>query len=106
MVLRPAALLAIGALIGAGCTESPPSSNATPQSEMVSTQVAQAGPIPVSVATTGAGTLPANETFINIAKAARASVVNISSSRKIKQDTQPFGSPFDVMDTVLLPTDD
>lgn len=95
MILRATGLLAIGAFIGAGCTESPPPSNATPQSETVSAQDAQAGPIPVSVATTGAATLPANETFINIAKAARASVVNISSSRKVKQEGQPFGSPFD-----------
>lgn len=95
MILRATGLLAIGALIGSGCTESPPPSNTTPQAETVSTQVAQAGPLPMSVATTGAGTLPANETFINIAKAARASVVNISSSRKIKQEGQPFGNPFD-----------
>ena len=49
----------------------------------------------MSVSTAGAATLPANETFIGIAKSARASVVNISSSRKVKPDTQQFGNPFD-----------
>ena len=47
-------------------------------------------PTPATITT--AATFPANETFVQVAKLAKASVVNISSARKAK--TQEFSNPF------------
>ncbi len=74
-----------------GCTESPSPSNAEPRPASPSVAVipaAMPGGLP-------AASLPANETFIGVAKMARASVVNISSSRKVKQEQEQSGNPFD-----------
>lgn len=41
-----------------------------------------------------ASPIAANEVFIRVAKAAKASVVNISATRKVRQEGQPFFNPF------------
>lgn len=77
------------------CTEPPPSnttSNTTsPSTTNTAPPAAVAAPIPISSAPGG---IPSNETFIAVAKSARASVVNISSVRKVVQSQPQFPSPF------------
>ncbi|GKS59523.1 MucD [Nitrospira sp.] len=74
-----------------GCTESPSPSNAeAPTSPGPDFPKASAKPV-----SSTSGLLAANDTFIAVAKMAQASVVNIASSRKFKEESQQFGNPFD-----------
>lgn len=95
-------LLGVCALLGAllplpGCTGSDAPSNAAPPTVVIQTAKAEAptaatGPV---ASAAGSPSFPANETFIAVSKMARASVVNISSSRKVKNDGEAPTSPFD-----------
>ncbi|MEW6543555.1 MAG: DegQ family serine endoprotease [Nitrospirota bacterium] len=49
---------------------------------------------PPAVSAQPAGSVPSNETFVSVAKLARASVVNISSVRKTRLESEPIPSPF------------
>ncbi len=68
-----------------GASLSPPT--AAPTSSVGTATAAQPVPSPVAIA-------PSNETFVAVAKKARAPVVNISAVRKVKQGTEQFQSPF------------
>ncbi len=79
-------------LIAGGCTASDAPSNA--EGPKVVIQTAKSDALPVAVPT-GSPSFPANETFIAVAKMAKASVVNIASSRKVKNESEGGGNPFD-----------
>ncbi len=78
-------------LVVLGCSQEPepPSLPSTPPAAVAAPTPA---PTPVATALPTAG-IPSNETFIAVAKAARASVVNISSTRKGDGGEQ-FSNPF------------
>ncbi|MFO0775766.1 MAG: DegQ family serine endoprotease [Nitrospiraceae bacterium] len=84
-------------IITSACTASDVPSNAEAPKVVIQTATPIAAPAaPVSTDRATSLLAQANEAFIAIAKSARASVVNISSSRKLKNENEPSAnSPFD-----------
>lgn len=80
-------------LSGTACTQADPPSNAEPP-RPAAISAPRPEVVPVA-APLGSASFPANETFIAVAKMARASVVNISSSRKVKGEADQSANPFD-----------
>ena len=74
------------------CSQGPGDSAPVAQATVASTPVPPSNPI-LKVSTAG---LPSNDTFIRVSKEAMASVVNISSSRKVEQTQRSpfFDDPF------------
>lgn len=77
-------------VLGAGCSQC--------SREQPPPEARQHGAVPLataaSPATPSLAPLPSNDTFVSVAKTAKASVVNISSVRKSSQSSERFFNPF------------